>query len=59
MSERSLHLYPLCTQVYHCLPARFSETCTFVFLFPKVGLLPGEESLLILITWFIDAWYNK
>lgn len=48
---------PLC--LYHCLPAGFSETCTLMFLFPKLGVLPGEESLLILITWFIDAWYNK
>lgn len=30
-----------------------------MFLFPKLGVLPGEESLLILIMWFIDAWYNK
>lgn len=49
----------LSTQVYHCLPAGFSETCTLMFLFPKLEVLPGEESLLILIMWFIDAWYNK
>lgn len=47
------------TQVYHCLPASWSGTCTLVFLFPKLGVIPGEEPLPIPITKFIAGRHDK
>lgn len=46
-------------QVYHCLPASWSETCAIVFLFPKLGVVSGEEFLPIPITKFMDARHGK
>lgn len=33
------------TPIYHCLPSNWSGVCTLMLLFPKLGVIHGEEPL--------------
>lgn len=44
---------------YHYPLAKWSGVYTLVFLFPKLGMIPEEETLLILIVCSIATLHNK
>jgi hypothetical protein len=47
------------TEVYWCLPAKWSGTCALMFLFPKSGVISIKEPLLIPITGFLVAMHDN
>ncbi|XP_021516443.1 endogenous retrovirus group FC1 Env polyprotein-like isoform X2 [Meriones unguiculatus] len=47
------------TQVYHRLPAGWSGVCTLVLLFPKLGVIHGEEPLPIPVVNSVAARRDK
>lgn len=56
MSEHPQALIISGTQAYHCLPI---GSLSLLLLFPKLGVVPSEEHLLIPTSGFIVAWHDK